>query len=110
MRADLEANMGEFSGPDLIIRIQHNIEYPTALFANEMLMPFHQRVESLRASEHQYLEFLVRYQLLQVAINGPQAHIGQSLSDLVINLVCRRMRGIILDRLPDHLSSLHTSF
>lgn len=109
MRRHLEAFVGQFGGFDLFLTVEQNVVNAIAAFADEMLMPFHKRIEVLRASAHQDLKSLVDDQFLQVAINRPKADARQFLADLFVNLVRRRMRFIILDGLPDNLKLFSSS-
>ena len=66
---DLKSSMRKSRRLDLVFRIDQNIVDSPALLADEMLMALDDRIEMLRASQHQHLEFFVCDQLLQVTIN-----------------------------------------
>ena len=103
MGGDLESSVRKSSGFNIVFRVDQNIEDTAALLTNEMLMTFDQRIEMLRASEHQHLELLVSNQFLQITVNGSKADIGQTLAHLTVNLVRSRVGGVISYRFPDDL-------
>ena len=103
VRGDLESPVRQSSRFDLVFGVDQNIKNLATLFANEMLMAFDQRIEMLRASQHQHLELFVSDQFLEIAINRAQAHVGQTLAHLIINLIRSWVRFVVLDRLPDNL-------
>jgi len=76
MRSDLKAGMRQFHRPDLRFRIDQDIENLPARLANKMLMALSQRVETLRSAVHQYLEFIIGHQFLEVAIDGAETDAG----------------------------------
>lgn len=59
MGGDLESSVRQSSRRNIVFGIDQNIEYPAALFTDEMLMALDERIEMLRASEHQHLELFV---------------------------------------------------
>jgi hypothetical protein len=79
MGRDLESSVRQSSRRNVVLRVDQNIEYPAALFTDEMLMALDQRVEMLRAPQHENLELFDRDQFLQVAIDGSEAHGGSGL-------------------------------
>ena len=91
MGRNLKSPVREPNRFDLVLRVDQNIVYLAALFADKMLVAFDQRVKMLRTPQHQHLELFVRDQLLQVAINGSKAHVGQTRANFVVNLIRRRM-------------------
>ena len=70
MGGDLESPVRQSSRLDLVLRVDQNIVYLPALFADKMLVGLDQRVEMLRTPQHQDLELFVRDQFLQVPIDG----------------------------------------
>jgi len=110
MRRDLKPSVREPRRLNLVLRVDQNIVYLAALFADKMLVAFDQRVEVLRAPQHQHLQLFVRDQLLQVAINGSKAHVGQTRADFVVNLIRRRMRVVVLDRFPNNFQLFGVSW
>jgi len=75
-----------------------------------MLMALDERIEMLRASQHQHLEFFVRDQLLQITINRPKAYVRQTFAYFVVNLIGSRVGIIVLNRLPDNLQLFRISW
>ena len=59
MGGDLESSVRQSSRRNIVLGVDQNIEYPAALFTDEMLMPLDERIEMLRASKHQHLEFFI---------------------------------------------------
>ena len=110
MGGDLESPVRQSSRRNVVLRIDQNIEYTAALFTDEMLMALDQRIEMLRASQHQHLELFVCDQLLQIAINSTQAHVRQTFAHLIVNLIRSRMRFVVLDRLPNNLQLFRVSW
>jgi hypothetical protein len=102
MGGDLESPVRQSSRLDLVLRVDQNIVYLPALFADKMLVGLDQRVEMLRAPQHQDLELFVRDQFLQVPIDGSEAHIRQTLAYFIVNLIRRRTRTVVLDRFPNN--------
>ncbi len=103
MRSNSESCVGKSSWPNLVVRVDQNIEYPAALFTDEMLVALDERIEMLRAPQHQHLELFVSDQFLQIAINGSKAHVGQTFAHFIVNLVRSRMGIIAFNRVPDNL-------
>lgn len=103
MRSDLKSSVGKSSWPNIVLRVDQNIVHPAALFTDEMLMAFDERIEMLRASQHQYLEFFGSNQFLQITIDGSKAHVRHTLAHFIVNPVRSRMGVIVFDRLPDNL-------
>jgi hypothetical protein len=101
MRGDLEARVWKLGGLNFVPAIHQNVKHPAAFLADEMLMPFYQRVEMLRPADHQYLQFFIGHKFLQVSVNGSEAYVRKSFPYSGVYLVGGRMRAIILDRLPD---------
>jgi hypothetical protein len=99
MGGDLESPVRQSSRLDLVLRVDR---IPAALFADKMLVGLDQRVEMLRAPQHQDLELFVRDQFLQVPIDGSEAHIRQTLAYFIVNLIRRRTRTVVLDRFPNN--------
>ena len=110
MGRDLKSPVRKSSRLNLVLRVDQNIVDLTALFADKMLVALDQRVEMLRAPQHEHLELFVRDQFLQVAIDGSKAHVGQTLPDFVVNLIRRRMRVVVLDRFPNNLQLFGVSW
>jgi hypothetical protein len=110
MGRNLESSVRQSSRRDIVLRVDQNIEYPAALFTDEMLMALDERIEMLRASEHQHLELFVGDQFLQVTIDGSKAYVGQTFAHLIINLIGSRVGTIVLDRLPDNLQLFRISW
>ena len=110
MGSDLESAVRKSSWPNIVLGVDQNIEDPAAFFTNEMLVALDQRVEMLRASQHENLELFIRDQFLQVAIDGSEAHVGQTLADFVVDLIRRWMRIIIFDRVPNTLQLFGVSW
>jgi len=106
MGRNLESSVRQSSRRDIVLRVDQNIEYPAALFTDEMLMALDERIEMLRASEHQHLELFVGDQFLQVTM----AYVGQTFAHLIINLIGSRVGTIVLDRLPDNLQLFRISW
>lgn len=73
MRGDLKPLVWQFDGSYLFLVIDQHIINAIAVFANEMLMPFDQRIEMLRTTPHQYLQLLVGNEFLQIPINCSEA-------------------------------------
>ena len=59
MGGDLESSVRQSSRRNIVLGVDQNIEYPAALFTDEMLMALGERIEMLRAAKHQHLEFFV---------------------------------------------------
>lgn len=59
MGGNLESSMRQSSRHNIVLGVDQNIKYPAALFTDEMLMALDERIEMLRASEHQHLELFV---------------------------------------------------
>lgn len=95
---------------DLVLGIHQNIVHLAALFANKMLVALDQRIEMLRASQHQDLELFVCNQFLQIAIDGSEAHVGQTLADFSVNLIRRWMRAVVFDRFPNNFQLFGVSW
>jgi hypothetical protein len=110
MGSDLESSVRKSSRPNLVLCVDQDIEYPAALFTDKMLMALNQRIEMLRASQHENLELCIRDQFLQVAIDGSEAHVGQTLADFIINLIGSRVGVIVLNRFPDNLQLFRISW
>src|SRR5580765_3108795 len=110
MGGDLESPVRQSSRRNIILRVDQNIEHPAALFTNEMLMALDERIEMLRAAQHQHLEFFVCDQLLQVTINRTKAHVRQTFAHLIVNLIRSRVGLIVLNRLPDNLQLFRVSW
>jgi hypothetical protein len=110
MGGDLESPVRQSSRLDLVLRVDQNIVYLPALFADKMLVGLDQRVEMLRAPQHQDLELFVRDQFLQVPINRSEAHIRQTLAYFIVNLIRRRMRAVVLDRFPNNFQLFGVSW
>lgn len=108
--SDLEPSVRKSSGFNIVLRVDQNIEDPAALFTNEMLMTFNQRIEMLRASQHEHLELFISDQFLQITINGSKAHIGQTFAHLTVNLICSRVGIVVFNRLPDDLQLFRISW
>jgi len=102
VRGNFESVVGEFYGFNFTLLFDEDIVYAIALFTDEMLMPFNERVEMLQASEYQHLELFVNDEFLQISIDGSQANIGKLLSDPVINLIRRGMGAVVLNGIPDN--------
>jgi len=100
MRSNLEARVRKPGRRDLVFGLYQDIEYLAALFTDEMLMALDERIETLRSPQHQHLKLFVRDQLLQIAVNGPEADVGQTLPHFVIDLVGGRMGIIVFDGVP----------
>ena len=109
MGSDLESAVRS-SRRNIVLRVHQNIEHPATLFTDEMLMALNQRIEMLRASQHQHLEFLVRHQFLQITINRPEAYVGQTFAYFIVNLIGGRVGIIVLNRLPDNLQLFRISW
>lgn len=56
---NFESSVRQSSRRNIVLGVDPNIEYPAALFTDEMLMALDERIEMLRASEHQHLELFV---------------------------------------------------
>lgn len=56
---NFESSVRQSSRRNIVLSVDQNIEYPAALFTDEMLMALDERIEMLRASEHQHLELFV---------------------------------------------------
>jgi hypothetical protein len=102
MGGDLESPVRQSSRLDLVLRVDQNIVYLPALFADKMLVGLDQRVEMLRPPQHQHLELFVRDQFLQVPIDRSEAHIRQTLAYFIVSLIRRRTRTVVLDRFPNN--------
>ena len=59
MGGHFESFIGQLDRCYLFVRIDHEIEYPGAALAKEMLVALDQRVELLRAADHQDLQLVV---------------------------------------------------
>ena len=110
MRSNLESRVGKSSWPNLVVRVDQNIEYPAAPFTDEMLVALDERIEMLRAPQHQHLELFVSDQFLQIAINRTKAYVGQTFAYFIVNLVGSRVGIIVLNRLPDNLQLFRISW
>src|SRR5918996_1198417 len=106
MRRNLEPCVRKSSRLNLVLRVHQNVEHLTTFFADEVLVALDQRIEMLRASQHQDLKLFVRNQLLQVTVNGPEAYVGQTSAHLVIDLIGGWMGGIVFDCIPDNFQLL----
>src|SRR4030095_13211154 len=102
MGSHLETFVRQFGGLYLFLAIEQDVINAVAAFADEMLMPLHQRIEMLRAPAHQNLKSLIGDQFLQVTINCSETDARHFLAYLFVNLIRRRMRLIILDSVPDN--------
>jgi hypothetical protein len=110
MGGDLESPVRKSSRLDLVLRVDQNVVYLPALFADKMLVALDQGVEMLHPPQHQHLELFVRNQFLQVTIDGSEAHVRQTLADFVVNLIRRRMRTVVLDRFPNNFQLFGVSW
>jgi hypothetical protein len=110
MGCDFESPVRKSSRLDLVLRIDQNVIYLAALFTDKMLVALDQRIEMLRAPEHQHLELFVCNQFLQVAIDCSEANVGQALADFIVNLIRRRMRAVVLDRFPNNFQLFGVSW
>jgi hypothetical protein len=110
MGRDLESSVRKSSRPNLVFCVDQDIEYPAALFTDEMLMALDERIEMLRASQHQHLEFFVSDQFLQITINRPKAHVRQTFAHFIVNLIGSRVGIVVLNRLPDNLQLFRISW
>jgi len=102
VRGDFESVVGEFYGFNFTLLFDEDIVYAIALFTDEMLMPFNERVEMSQASEYQHLELFVNDEFLQISIDGSQANIGKLLSDPLIHLIRGGMGAVVLNSIPDN--------
>ena len=59
MRSHFESFIGQLDRCYFFLRIDQHIEYPGAALANEMLVALDQRIEMLRAADHQDLQLVV---------------------------------------------------
>ena len=100
MGSYLESLVRQFDGSYLFLIIDQHVVNAIAAFTNEMLMPFDQRIEMLRTATHQYLQLFVSDQFLKITIDGSKAHVGQTFTHFIVNLVRSRMGIIVFDRLP----------
>ena len=110
MGGDFESSVRQSSRRNIVLGLDQNIKYPAALFTDEMLMALDERIEMLRAAQHQYLELFVGDQLLQVTINRTEAHVRQTFAHLIVNLIRSRVGLIVLNRLPDNLQLFRVSW
>jgi hypothetical protein len=110
MRSNLESCVRKSSGSNLVLRVDQNIEDPAALFTDEMLMALDERIEMLRASQHQHLELFVSDQFLQITIDGSKAYVGQTFTYFIVNLIGSRMGIIVFNGIPDNLQLLRISW
>jgi hypothetical protein len=74
-----------------------------------MLMAGHEWIEMLRPAQHQYLKFFVGNKFLQVAVDGSEAYVWKAIAYSRVNLVGRRMGGIVLDGVPYHFKLFRIS-
>lgn len=110
MRGYLKSFVRQFDGSYLFLVIDQNIINAIAVFANEMLMPFHQRIEMLRTATHEYLQFLLGNEFLQIPINRSEADGRQLLAHPLVNLNRGRMRLVVLDGVPNDVELLGLSY
>src|SRR5687767_6031386 len=73
-----------------------------AAFADEMLVPLHQRIEMLRTPAHQHLKSLIGDQFLQITIDCAETYVRQLFTHPFVNLIGGRMRLIVPDNIPDN--------
>jgi len=106
MRGYLEALVRQFDGLDLSLIIDQDIVHAIAALANKMLVALDQRIEVLRTTAHQDLDFFVGDQFLQITINRSQADVRHSLSHPIVNLIRRRMRFVVFEAIPNGLQLL----
>src|SRR4029453_13335543 len=103
MGGNLESSVRQSSRRNIVFGVDQNIEYPAALFTDEMLMALDERIEMLRASEHQHVELFVGDYFFQIKINGSKAYVRQTFAHLIVNLIGSGVGIIVFDRLPDNL-------
>ena len=101
VRSHLEAFVRQLERLDFFLMVDQNVVDPVARLANKVLVPFHQRIEVLRAPAHQDLQLLVRDQLLEVAINRPEADAWEFFPHPLVDLIGSRVRLVVPDRVPD---------
>ena len=78
---------------NIVLRVDQNIEYPAAFFTDEMLMALDERIEMLRAPQHQHLEFFVGDQFLQITIDCPKTYVRQTFAHFIVDLIRSRVGG-----------------
>lgn len=75
MGSDRESFMGQFRRRNVLFGIDENIVHAAAMFANKVLMMFHERIETLQAAKGQYLKFAVGDELLQVPVDRSKTNV-----------------------------------
>ena len=103
VRGYFKSFVRQFDGLDLSLVVDQDIVNAIALLANKMLVSLDQRIEVLRAATHQYLELFIGDQFLQVAVNRSETDVRHLLSHPIVNLICRRMRFVVLHGIPNNL-------
>jgi hypothetical protein len=103
VRGYFKSLVWKFYRLDLPLVIDQDVVHAIAQLADKVLVPLDQRIEVLRTAAHEHLELFVGDQFLQVTINCPKANTRQFLSHSIINLVRRRMRFVVLNRIPNDL-------
>ncbi len=102
MRSHLETFVRQFSGLEIVFRVDNDVENTVTRLADEMLVAPDQGIEVLRPPKDQDLELVVGHKFLQIAVHRAQADVGQALAYLVVDLVRRRMRLVVLDGVPNN--------
>ena len=74
-----------------------------------MLVALDQRIEMLRASDHQDLQLLIGDHLLQIAIDGAKTDMGRLFAHPRVKLIGGRMRLIILNDEPNQFELFRIS-
>jgi hypothetical protein len=59
MGRDFEPCVGQFYRFNFSLVIDHHVENPFTILANEVLVPLHQRIEMLGPADHQDLQLLI---------------------------------------------------
>jgi hypothetical protein len=92
-----------------LVRVQVDVIDLIAILADKVLMFGNKRIEMLRAADSDHLKPALPDKLLQISVYGAEADIGESASNLQENLIRRRMRCLVLHRIPNKFQLLGLS-
>lgn len=106
MGSDRKALVRQGRRKDLFRTIHEDVKYAATFFADKMLMTLDEGVKMLRSPDGQDLQLFFSNELLQIPIDGSQTDVGHFFSDLLVDLVCRRMRSLVFDGLPNNFKLL----
>jgi hypothetical protein len=101
--------MRKFRRRNLLLCLDENVIDAGASLADKVLVVLDQWIKVLGAAQGQYLEFTVANELLQVSIDGSETNVGKILANLRVDLVSRRMGGVIFYGFPNNLQLFRVS-